>query len=258
MILGTGFLGLLLPLSLIIPLHASGTTTGAEVMERVFDRYDGEDSEAVYAMTLEAEGGDRRIRDMIMYRKDVGDLEKRLIRFTSPADIAGTGFLNWDNIGREDDQFLYLPALKRVRRIVSSQKHRRFVNTDFTNEDMERREVARDDHDLLGTEEYNGLRCYVVKSTPKEKGNSQYGYVKSWLAEDLDIAVKMEFFDKKLNHRKTFEVMSLKKIDTIWTVVKSSMVDHDRKHRTTLELKSIGYNVGIPDSYFTKHFLQSY
>ena len=227
-------------------------------MERVFDRYDGEDSEAVYGMILKDEGGDRRIREMTMYRKDFGDLEKRLIRFTSPAEIAGTGFLNWDNIDTEDDQFLYLPALRRVRRIVSSQKHLRFVNTDFTNEDMERREVARDEHSLLGTEEYNGLRCYVVKSTPKEKGSSQYGYIQSWVAEDLDIAVKMEFFDKQQSRKKTFEVVSLKKIDDIWTVVKSSMADHERKHRTTLELKSIRYNAGIPDSYFTTHFLQSY
>jgi hypothetical protein len=248
----------ILPVSCFMPVHAYCAPTGTEIMQRVFDRYDGEDSEAVYEMILEDKGGDRRIRKMLMYRKDFEDLEKRLTRFTSPADIAGTGFLNWDNSDTEDDQFLYLPALKRVRRIVSSQKHLRFVNTDFTNEDMERREVARDDHDLLGTEEYNGLRCFVVKSTPREKDSSQYGYVRSWVVEDLDIAVKMEFFDKKLNHKKTFEVMSLKKIDTIWTVVKYSMIDHDRMHRTTLELKSIRYNVGIPDSYFTKHFLQSY
>jgi len=227
-------------------------------MSRVYDRDDGSDSEATYEMVLEDRNGNQRTRGMTLYRKDFGEKKKSVTRFTSPADIAGTAFLNWDNIGTSDDQFLYLPALKRVRRVVSTQKHLRFVNTDFTHEDMERREVDLDDHLLLGTEELSGQTCHVIKSTPLEEETSQYGYYKSWIAKDLDMPVKVEFYDRKLRHAKTFEVHSVKKINDIWTVQKSTMTDHERKHRTTLVLKSIRYNGNLPDSYFTKAFLQSY
>jgi hypothetical protein len=227
-------------------------------MERAYNREDGDDSEAVYDMILEDKSGDRRVRKMIVYTKDYGTLVKSVIRFTSPADIAGTGFLNSDNSEGEDDQFLYLPALKRVRRIVSTQKHLRFVNTDFTNEDLERREVERDDHLLIGAGEYKTLKCYVIKSTPKKHTRSQYGYFKSWVAEDLDLVVKVEFYDKKLRHIKTFEARALKKIDDIWTISKSIMVDHRKKHKTMMTLKSITYNGGIPDNYFSANFLRSY
>jgi hypothetical protein len=239
-----------------VPANAFCLPTGAEIMERVYNRDDGDDSKAVYDMVLEDKGGDRRVRKMIVYTKDYGKLVKSVTRFTSPADIAGTGFLNWDNSKGEDDQFLYLPALKRVRRVVSTQKHLRFVNTDFTNEDMERREVERDEHHLIGAGEYNTLKCYVIKS--KKHTRSQYGYFKSWIAEDLDLAVKVEFYDKKLRHIKTFEAQALKKIDNIWTISQSIMVDHRRKHKTMMTLKNITYNGGLPDNYFTKNFLRSH
>ncbi|MFC1657377.1 outer membrane lipoprotein-sorting protein [Candidatus Moduliflexota bacterium] len=245
-------------LILSFPLQGFCADPGTEIIQKVYDRYEGDDSEATYMMTLENEGGDRRIREMTIFRKDFGDLEKRLIRFSSPAEIAGTGFLNWDNIGKGDDQFLYLPALKRVRRVVSTQKHLRFVNTDFTNEDMERREVELDDHELLDSEDYRGLKCHIIRSTPRESTNSQYGHTMSWVAKDIDLPVKVEYYDRKGNHVKTYEAQALKKIDGIWTGTKTVMTDNERKHRTTLELKSIQYNKGLPDNYFTKAFLSSY
>ncbi|MBW1794401.1 MAG: outer membrane lipoprotein-sorting protein [Deltaproteobacteria bacterium] len=253
------WLALFLLFVLVISENGFCQPSATQIMEQVYHRDDGDDSKAVSEMILEDKNGDRRIRELIVYTKDFpGDVIKSLTRFTSPADIAGTGFLNWDNKDKQDDQFLYLPALKRVRRIVTTQKHLRFVNSDFTYEDMERREVDRDTHQLLGTTQYKDLDCYLIRSIPKEMTNTQYGYFKSWIAKNLNIIVKTEFYDKNQDHYKTYTALALKKIDHIWTITHALLEDHKRNHKTILKLKGIEYNINLSDSYFTKNFLGSY
>ncbi|MBW1717847.1 MAG: outer membrane lipoprotein-sorting protein [Deltaproteobacteria bacterium] len=120
--------------------------SGKALAQRVYDRENGDDSLARATMELISKGGRKRVRQFTIYTKDDGPLQKTLIRFHSPADIEGTGFLSIEKEGGNTEQFLYLPALRRTRRVVSSQKARRFVNTDFTYEDMERRPVEDSDH----------------------------------------------------------------------------------------------------------------
>ncbi|MBW2742169.1 MAG: outer membrane lipoprotein-sorting protein, partial [Deltaproteobacteria bacterium] len=120
--------------------------SGKELAQKVYDRENGDDSTAHMIMKLINKRGHERIRDFTSYSKDYSPLIKQLIRFTSPADIEGTGFLSIEKSEGETDQFLYLPSLRRTRRIVSSQKSNRFVNSDFTYEDMERRPVEDSEH----------------------------------------------------------------------------------------------------------------
>jgi len=229
--------------------------TGLEIAQKVYTRNDGKDFYAEIEMILIDKHGKQRVREMIIAEKDYGILRKVFIRFTSPADIKNTSFLSWENRNREDDQFLYLPALRRVRRIVSSKKDNSFVNSDFTYEDMERRKPEKDEHTLLRDEKYNDWDCWVVESIPKKGTRSQYGKIISWVAKDIYLPIRMDLYDKKEKLIKQLIVHEIKQIQGIWTAVDTEMVNLKEKHHTRLIIKSVKYNVGLSDEMFTKRYM---
>lgn len=245
---------------LMLPKPAiSANLTGEMVAAKSFNRDDGRTMQGQGMMTLVDSKGKKKILKFLMYSKDFGQRTKTLTRFTAPSDIAGTSFLNWDNDGA-DDQFLYLPALKRVRRIVSTQKDGQFVNSDITYEDLERREVNLDSHQLLQTVSNKKYKIiYVLKSVPKDPKKSQYSYRKSWVVKELDyLPIRGEFYDKRKKMVKTFEAKNIQKIDGVWTVTKSLFYDLKRKHQTLLVMDELKYNRPISNAYFTKTALESY
>lgn len=229
---------------------------GRTLAQKVFDRDDGKDAYAKVQMLLIDKRDNQRLRSMITANKEYGSLEKGYIRFTSPAAIEGTCFLYWENEDRDDDQFLYLPALRRVRRIAGTQKAKQFVNTDYTYEDMQKRKVDEDDHKVLRSEQLQAYDCWVLESVPKDPGNSQYGKRVSWIVKESFVPVKTEFFDKKDRLAKVFTAKSLSRIDGIWTVTLSEMHDLKREHKTLLKIDSMKYNSNIPDKVFTREYMK--
>lgn len=229
---------------------------GRTLARKVYDRDDGKDSYAKVQMLLVDKRGKKRLRSMITANKEYGSLEKGYIRFTSPTSIDGTSFLYWENEGRDDDQFLYLPALRRVRRIAGNQKDKRFVNTDYTYEDMQKRKVDEDVHKVLRSERFKNDDCWVLESIPKVSENSQYGKRVIWVVKDNYVPVKTEYFDKKDRLIKVFTGKGLSKIDGIWTVTMSEMQDLKRKHRTLMKTVSMKYNSNIPDKVFTREYMK--
>jgi hypothetical protein len=175
---------------------------GVSLAKKVYDRDVGEDSQANVQMLLIDKNGKKSFRTMEVFIKDYGDSSKVYTRFTSPANIEGTAFLTWENKDAEDDQFLYLPALQRVRRIVSSQKSNQFVNTDYTYEDLQSREVETDEHKILREEAYLNYDCWVLESSPKdENDDTQYGKRVSWITKDGYLPVKTEFHEPGVSWR---------------------------------------------------------
>lgn len=230
--------------------------SGKELAQKVYDRENGDDSTAHMIMKLINKRGHERIRDFTSYSKDYGSLIKQLIRFTSPADIEGTGFLSFEREDEATEQFLYLPALRRTRRIVSSQKDHRFVNTDFTYEDMERRRVEDYAHTISGEEKKHGRDCWILESRTKEKTDSQYLLVKSWVAKEIYVPLFVEYYSKKGKLIKQYSVAKLEKIQGIWTEIEVVMIDLDREHRTLIKVKDIKYNSNLPDDTFTRRNLE--
>ena len=235
---------------------ADSKPSGREIARRMYDRDIGKDSFAKIKMLLIDKRGHKKFRSMITAKKEYGNLEKSYIRFTAPADIENTAFLTWENKDRDDDQFLYLPALKRVRRIVASRKKSRFVNTDYTYEDMQNRKVDEDHHRLINQEKCMGYDCWVIESRPVDPENSQYARRISWVVKGADIPVKTEFYDKRGRKIKQYRAARLKKIDGIWTATEYEMHDLKRRHRTLMKLAEIRYNSGLEDRIFTKTYLQ--
>ncbi|MBT8342201.1 MAG: outer membrane lipoprotein-sorting protein [Desulfatitalea sp.] len=232
------------------------STDGNAVAQKVYDRDDGKDSYARLKMLLIDKKGHKRLRTLITAVKDYGTLSKSYTRFYTPSAIDGTTFLTWEVHDSDNDQFLYLPALRRVRRVVSRQKKNRFVNTDFTFEDLERRKVSLDSHRILKVEAYSGYSCWVLESIPKEKESSQYGKRVSWIAKDLHMALRIDFYDSRGNLVKRMLNRNLKKIDGIWTAMDSEMQDLKRRSRTILRITQVKYNKGIPDHIFSKEYMR--
>lgn len=139
--------------------------------------------------------------------------------FESPPDVKGTGFLSWSYVDedKDDDQWLYLPALRKVRRIAASNKGDSFMGSDFTYDDMGERKVEEDNHTLLKSENLKDTDCYVVESVPKKKG---YIYSKkiTWVYKANLIPIKVDYYDRKGRFLKTLET-EWQKVGGIWGLV---------------------------------------
>ena len=216
---------LFLALALVVHTPALLAMDGLTVAQKVFNRDDGQDAYAKMEMVLIDKRGKKRSRVLITATKDFGKLSKTYTCFTEPAAIEGTGFLTWENEDGDDDQFLYLPALRRVRRIVSRQKDNRFVNTDYTYEDMQKRKPKKDNHRILRSEVFNDYECWVLESVPRDADDSQYSKRVNWIVKDIFVPVKTEYYDKKGRLTKVFRALALQKIDGIWTILQSEMHD---------------------------------
>jgi outer membrane lipoprotein-sorting protein len=241
---------------LLLPILAVAGDDARTIAQRVYDRDDGNDSWSEGTMILVQEGGRERVRELESATKDYGELAKRYIRFTSPRAIADTGFLSIERHEESDTQYLFLPSLKRSRRIAADQKDRSFVNTDYTYEDMERRAVERDTHTLVGSEKVLGEPCWVLERHPQKAEESQYQKVKSWIVKSSYLPVKAEFYDKKGKLLKRFEAHEVKVVDGIHTVMKSTMTNLQEGSATRMEIKKVQYNQGLKDVIFTVPYLE--
>ncbi len=230
--------------------------SGKALAQLVYDRENGNDSLARATMVLINKSGRKRVREFTIYTKDYGPLQKRLIRFHSPADIEGTGFLSIEKGGGVTEQFLYLPALRRTRRVVSSQKGHRFVNTDFTYEDMERRPVEDSDHEIVDEEKVGNIDCWVLESRPKKETDSQYSLIKSWVAKKIYVPIMVEYLDKKGKLIKKYRVNRLENVQNIWTETEVVMEDLRKKHQTILKTRNVVYNTHLEDRVFTRQNLE--
>jgi outer membrane lipoprotein-sorting protein len=237
-------------------LTAQAQPSGRELAQQVYDRYVGDDSVSGQTMELIPAAGQKRVRQLNVSVLEKNGARSTLLRFTSPADIEGTGFLAIEDGQGETAQFLYLPALNRTRRIVAGQKGRSFVNTDFTYEDMERRPVDDSDHVLVGEESLNNVQCWIMESRPKTGTDSQYSMVRTWVAQDMLLPLRVDFFTGGDAPSKRYLVLQLENIQDIWTETKVAMEDLHSGHKTIMETNKIQYNTGVSDSTFTQQSLE--
>ena len=232
--------------------------SGQEIAQRTYDRDDGKDSYSIVDMHLIDSRNNQRKRTAVIQVKDFGNLTKTLIRFTEPADIEGTGLLTVEKEKGDDDQFLYLPELKRVRRIISGKKDGRFANTDFTYEDLERRKVQNDRHRLLREEELGGRKCYLLESIPEKGSASQYTRLITWVAKYIFVPLRIEYYGKRKDVEKIFTATQIQQTDGIWTTMESEMSHLKSKHKTIMKVTKVIYNKDIPADVFTERNLERY
>lgn len=238
--------------------------TGREIMEKVDARDDGDNSTARQEMTLIDKNNKQRVRQMRTFSKDKGDDTLRLTFFLAPADVKGTGFLTFDYYSgeKDDDQWLYLPELRKTKRIASSDKSSAFMGSDFSYADMTRRVLDEWKFKLLKETEVRGHKVWIVESLPATKVvEDRYGYTKSLVLvrQDNFFPVRAVHWVKKGKKMKYFDVRKLEKIDGIWVGTELHMKTVKNKktlHQTLLKFFDLKFNQEVDEKMFSVRKLE--
>ena len=241
---------------LSLNLSAQSAGTGEEIIRSVYERDVPEDQTGQLKMILENSRGDQRIREIDQYIKDFGSEEKSIMFFTAPADVRDTSFMNWsyDDDGKDDSQWIYLPALKKIKRISSSSSSDYFMGSDFTYDDLGGRHPSEDRHGLLRTETLKGESCFVVESIP-EDSDYMYSRTVTWISREKNIGLKKEFYDEDGDLLKILTTEKTELMENFWMILKSEMHNVQKNHTTIMEFKDLEINTGLQDRVFTERIM---
>lgn len=236
----------------------SPSQRGQALAQQVYDRPDGDDAASQGTMVLSEAGREPRVRQLYSFRREgAGGEIANLIRFTAPADIDGTGLLTIDHADGSSDQWIYLPALKRDRRIPSARRGGRFVGSDLFYEDLQDRKVEEDRHRWLRKESLEGIETEVLESVPIDADSSVYGRWLSWIHPETLIPMRVDFFRSgEQTPFKRLRVYKVERIQGYWTVIDSVMKDLESGHQTRVVNEKTVYDRNLPERLFTNRALQ--
>ncbi len=234
--------------------------TGTEIMQNVIGAQKSTSSALDIHMTLTDVDGDVSTRRIQTLMADDAGLTRTLTLFLEPASVKNTRFLTVQNEGRSDDQWIYLPALRKVKRIASTEKGGSFMGSDFSYSDMSYSNSSVDEsaHTLLREEAYDGIDCYVVESVPGELSDSAYGKQVSWVDANTWLTARVEFFAK--DSTTLLKVLTSKDFTLAqgrWFAGIVTMSTVETGHKTTLEMRQVKYDMDLNPAYFTTRFLET-
>ncbi|HPQ71684.1 MAG TPA: outer membrane lipoprotein-sorting protein [bacterium] len=213
----------------------------------------------LYQMTVINKRGKTKVYKFKVWEKDYPDGAKKLVRFLEPSDANGTGLLNFEKIGADDLQWLFLPSLRKSRRLAAGDKDGEFMGSDLFYQDMETMTAEDYTHELLSQAMLDGKQCYIVQSKPKPGISSAYSFTKSWIETGTFIGRKIEMYDKNGKLLKTMKAKKVEQITGIWTITSAEIVTEGKgKAKTKLDMVERQYNSEVPDNYFTTQFLERF
>ena len=235
------------------------------IMQRVDARDDGDNQISTLQMILIDKNEKQRLRELRSFTKDKGDDTQSMLFFLSPPDVKDTGFLtyDYDAAERDDDQWLYLPALKKTKRIASSDKSGSFMGSDFSYADMTDRPLADYDYKLLQEAVVDGHPVWVIESVPNnEKEQDETGYTKSivFIRKDNDVMIRSKIWVKKGNRNKYFNVEKLEQIDGIWVPTLMTMTSKKSEqtlHKTILRTSDVKFGQKLEFDQFSVRGLET-
>jgi outer membrane lipoprotein-sorting protein len=210
-------------------------------------------------MTVTAKDGKTSERRLDQYSKDDASGNNRtVVAFLEPASVAGTRFLTIENAGKADDRWIYLPELKKVRRIAASEGSGSFVGTDLSYDDVSSmdRKADLDNHRILREEKLNGADCYVIESTPKDS-SYQYSKMVLYIDKATFVNYKIELYDKRGTHAKTMEILELKDVQGRLTPMVTKLSTLGAGTSTSINVEMIQYDNNVPESVFTPAYLET-
>ncbi len=250
----------LLALSVAPALAQTAEEKGLAIIQEADRRDDGYgDSTATLRMILTNRHGESSTREMRMKTKEVPDKsvgDKALIVFDQPRDVKGTALLSFTKIIEPDDQWLYLPALKRVKRIASVNKSGPFVGSEFAFEDMASQEVGKYSYKYLRNEPCGDLDCFVVESYPQYE-HSGYTKLIGWLDTTEYRTQKINYFDRKDTLLKTLTLSDYKQyLGKYWRPHDLVMENHQSGKTSRLTWEDMKLQVGLDERDFTKNALK--
>lgn len=231
---------------------------GLAIAKEVDKRDTGfKDFTAKMEMILKNKQGKTSVRNVRVKTLEVeGDGDKGLSIFDKPRDVKGTAFLSYSHSTKPDDQWLYLPALKRVKRISSRNKSGPFMGSEFAYEDISSQELDKYTYKYLRNETLDGIDCFVIERYPTYK-NSGYKRQIVWINKKEYRPEKIDFYDRKNTLLKTLRFKDYKKyLDKFWRASTMEMVNHQTGKSTILKWHNYKFQTGLNDRDFTRNSLK--
>ncbi|WP_299204398.1 outer membrane lipoprotein-sorting protein [uncultured Amphritea sp.] len=231
---------------------------GLEIAKEVKQRDFGwADMQAEMLMVLRNKQGEESVREIrIKSLEQEGDGDKGLTIFDKPLDVKGTAFLSFSHPLEADDQWLYLPALKRVKRISSRNKSGPFMGSEFAYEDLSSFEIEKYSYKYIKDEPCEGGTCFVVEQYPVDK-DSGYTRRVAWIDQDQYRVWKVDFYDRKNSLLKTLSFKGYQQyLDRHWRADLQQMQNHQNGKSTELKWSGYQFQVGLDDSDFNKNTLK--
>ena len=255
--------GIILPIIFTNALSAE-LPSADEIAQKINARNEGIAVARNLKMEMIDRHGKKRVRETRAFRKYYGDEKRTAIFYLTPKNVKGTAFLTYDYPDKEkdDDQWLYLPAMRKVRRISASDRGDYFLGTDFSYEDIKlETRVSIEDYTrkTIGEDSEDGVHCILVEDktiddqTAKELGHSRR---ENCVDDQIWIVRRSKFWDLQNNLLKTVYFRDISKVQGIWTAHKIEVENHKTGHHTQFTFSDIKYNDGVKDSIFTQQALR--
>jgi len=217
--------------------------------------YAGTDLKARVKMTLLTKEGQQRLRDLTMLRKnEAGGNRRYFLYFHGPADVRGTVLMVYKYPNREDDRWLFIPALNLVQRVAARDSRSSFVGSDFSYEDISGRDVEADTHKVLRVEALGSRQAVVIESVPAREAD--YARKLTWVDQTTFLPLKEEHYDLQGALYKVFTADEIRDVQGFPTARKRTMTNVKTGHKTEVVFETIAYNVGLGDDIFTERALR--
>ena len=235
---------------------------GRKIIDEVSDRHDRAFEFEVQKMTLVSKDGSQEVRQIKRYKRDVEEGSRVLLVFTEPAGVKGTALLTWENDAKDDDQWLYLPAVGDMKRIAEGGKRNYFMGTDYTYEDLTSESREKFTYTREADAAFNEQDCYVVKAVAKDpKLIKETGYKSRtiWVRKDNFVIVRTDYMDRRGRPIKTQTHEQLQQVEgDLWRANVSIMKNTRKKHITAIQTLSRSFEENdVPTQNFTSRFITS-
>jgi outer membrane lipoprotein-sorting protein len=243
---------------------SQGGPTAREVIEKSREVSKISGMETVSSLKIYDDKGNERVRQTTMASKlyDQGATEKRIIRFQSPADVKGTGILIVDYQNSEDDMWIYMPALKKTRRIVSGEKSKNFMGSEFSNADMAAPNLEEFTYKIVGSEQLDGIDCWKIEMFPADTEIAdEFGFSRkiTWIGKQDYVPRKTEYYDLDNELLKIMSASEVKMIDPAnkkALATKMEILNKQSGRRSIFILEQVQFNPAVKDDYFTIAYLE--
>ena len=254
------------PLAALPQSADSNSTNAEEIMQRSQRAYyfAGEDAKGKMTMKLIDSKGNTRQRVMTMLRRNQQNSEeqKYFIYFHEPGDVRRITFMIWKYPEREDDRWIYIPAVDLIRRIAAEDKYSSFVGSDFSYEDVSGRDPSEDSHNVVGDERLDGRGVFVIESIPRTPAS--FTRRVSWIDKQSFLPLKIEYYDVQDQLQRVFTANVIEDISAgagdkrriYRTIMKRSMENVRTGHRTEVIVMSVNYDLGLRDDDFSERHMR--
>ncbi len=247
-----------------VSLASSQELTGRDIMENAKEAQTMSGTEYVGTLEIYDNKGNQRIRKIAAATKDypAENVSKRIIRFLEPADVKGTGMLIFDHDDQDDDMWIYLPSLRKTRRIVSTEKGKSFMGSEFSNADMAAENMEDFEYKLLGEVEFDGIECWQIEVLPVDDDVAdENGFTRkaTWIAKSDYVMRHAEFydlFDELYKKQTNSDVRLLDEDGQKYQAAKMVMINLENGRKSVMRMDQVVFNPQVKDEYFTTRYLE--